>query len=172
MDRGIVLVGMMGSGKSTVARELGALLNRRVRDTDRMIVARLGRSIPKLFEMYGEATFRDHETSILQSIKADGSVFATGGGIVLRDENWKELDRLGETVFLDAPVEILIERLEGGRARRPLLHGEDWKKRVAEIYEQRRPCYLKAKHRVEVDVDSTEEVADRVAQMLEMKPID
>ena len=144
MERDWILVGMMGSGKSTVGKLLATRSGRPFEDTDQLVVHRLGRPIHQLFSIYGQDAFRDHETSVLRSLEPSGKVLATGGGIVIRDANWAELRRLGIVAFLDLPAELLIERLGQSARRRPLLEFEDWPDRLRNILDERRPLYERA----------------------------
>ena len=121
MERGWILLGMMGAGKSSIGRNLAEASHRPFLDTDLLLQNRLGRPVSQIFQVYGEATFRDHETSILRNLEPEPVVLATGGGIVLREENWTEMRRLGITVFLDAAFETLTERLARSKKKRPLL---------------------------------------------------
>ncbi len=166
MGPGIVLVGMMGSGKSTVGRALAELLDFPFEDTDQMLEYRLGRHIPQLFQLYGEEAFRAHETSVLKSLEPVPRVLATGGGIVLYDRNWEEFKRLGRTVFLDVPDELLIRRLEFSSRKRPLLQSEDWQDRLAAMYAERRPLYERADVRFVVEDQSIPEVAQKIVEAL------
>lgn len=153
---------MMGAGKSSVGRALADLSEREFLDTDLMLQNRLGRPIPQIFQVYGEDCFRDHETSLLRSLEPSASILSTGGGIVLREENWVEMRRLGITIFLDTPDEILIQRLEQSKKRRPLLEAEDWKDRVQKILSFRRPLYERADVRVPIVDEDIEHAATRV----------
>lgn len=166
MERAIILIGMMGAGKSAVGRRLAALLDREFMDTDLMLTNKLGRPIPQLFKIYGEVTFRDHETSLLRSLEPSPVVLATGGGILTRAENLHELKRLGTTVYLRATPETLISRLEISKKKRPLLEVENWQDRLRNLLASRIPMYSQADTAVDVDgldVDSAAlAVADAV----------
>lgn len=162
----MILVGMMGSGKSTVGRALAEMLGYPFQDTDQMLEFRLGRQIPQLFDLYGEDAFRYHETSVLKSLEPEIRVLATGGGIVLRDENWNEFKRLGQSVFLDVPVELLAMRLGQSNRKRPLLQTENWVQKLTDLYAFRRPLYEKADIRVVIDERPIEEVAARIHEEL------
>jgi shikimate kinase len=144
MGNNWILLGMMGSGKSTVGKALAAGTGRAFVDSDVLIENRFGRRIPEIFRIYSEPTFRAHETSVLKSLDVSDAVIATGGGVVLREENWREMRRLGITVFLDVDVEVLGARLEGARRKRPLLAQENWLERLKELLEARRPLYCQA----------------------------
>lgn len=135
---------MMGSGKSTVGRELARLSDRSFADTDAILQARFGRPIDKVFALYGEDAFRRHETSVLKSLQPGAQVLATGGGIVLREENWVEMRRLGLVIFIEVPFEVLAGRLDISKRKRPLLQVEDWRRRLESLYEQRLPLYRRA----------------------------
>ena len=105
----------------------------------------------QIFQVYGEQTFRDHETSILKGLEPGHYVLATGGGIVMRPENWLELRRIGLTIFLNATPDTIIERLENSKKRRPLLETENWQDRARSILESRLPLYDQADLKVSVD---------------------
>ncbi len=160
----VVLVGMMGCGKTTIGRLLADKLAVPFCDTDQILQHRLGRPIHQLFELYGEETFRLHESRVLRDLDRDDRVLATGGGIVVRSENWPELERLGRTVFLDVAESTLIERLRTAKKRRPLLETENWEHKVHELRTKRLPLYSQAQIRVELQDDDFEAV---VAQILE-----
>lgn len=153
---------MMGVGKSTVGQNLANRTNRVFVDTDRLLVQRFGRPIPQIFQFYGEAAFRDHETSILKTLKPEGQVISTGGGIVIRPENWALMRSLGITIFLSVPLDILTERLRQSRKRRPLLQAEDFEERVEQILDARRSLYEQA----DVHVDLGDAMADPAADMV------
>lgn len=162
----LILVGMMGSGKSTVGRLLADSLDVPFEDTDSLLEYRLGRSVSQLFGLFGEETFRQHETATLRSLESDDGVLATGGGIVTRDENWAEFARLGVSVFLDVDRDILVGRLEQSKRRRPLLETENWEMKLDELLKVRRPMYEKADFRVQVKDEQFEEVAGMIREVL------
>ncbi len=151
MDRCWILLGMMGAGKSALGRGLAEASGRKFKDTDILLQNRFGRPVSQIFQIYGEATFRDHETSILRSLEPGPYILATGGGIVLRESNWDELRRLGTTVFLRATPETLIDRLENSKKRRPLLQTENWQDKALDILEARLPIYEQADLTFHVD---------------------
>ncbi len=149
----IVLVGFMGCGKSTVGRELRKLLGYPLVDTDRLIEARAGCSISELFARGGEQAFRELETEVLRELAGAGGgsrIIATGGGIILREENRTLLRSLGCVVWLRAPVETIVRRT--GRSReRPLLRTADPQARIEALLAERDPYYRSAAH---LDVDT------------------
>ena len=154
-----ILLGMMGSGKSTVGRHLAEHAERTFKDTDTLLEHRFGRPVHQIFSLYGEEAFRQHETSILKTLDPGPFVIATGGGIVLRPENWDEIRRIGKTIFLDVPVEILQDRLAKSRRRRPLLETDAWEDRLAQMLDSRRDLYLQADLHFQVESESLEDCA-------------
>lgn len=157
---------MMGAGKSTVGGLLAELSGRKHYDTDRMLQHRLGRSIPQLFGIYGEDAFRDHETSILRSLSPEAAVISTGGGIVIRPQNWEEMHRLGVTIFMDLEPELIKSRLEASKKRRPLLEVDEWEERFEKILKERRHLYERADIHVKVPDVSLDECAALIFEEL------
>jgi shikimate kinase len=162
--KALVLIGMMGVGKSSIGAQLAHGLGIPFYDTDSILQAKLGRSINSLFSLFGEQAFRDHESLVIQSLNAEPSVISTGGGAVLRSENWDHLTSIGRTVYLRATADILIPRLEKGRMRRPLLAGDDWKDVLATRLAERDPVYARAELIFDVDNEPAEETAHRLMQ--------
>lgn len=149
----IVLCGMMGCGKTTVAAELSRLTGMEQTDTDAEIVNEYGR-IADIFEKYGEARFREIETQTVARISSrDNIIIATGGGCVLNSANVEYLKRNGKIFFLQTRAETLIKRVEGD-TERPLLAGGA-EKRINELLPARTPKYLAAADYV-VDTDGAE----------------
>ncbi len=129
MSPSIVLFGMMGVGKTTVARLVGERLGREVVDTDAEVERRTGASIPAIFAADGEASFRELEREVVaETTGRDDLVIALGGGAVLDDANVEAARAAGVLVRLEADADVLVERLTGERReteRRPLVDGED-----------------------------------------------
>jgi len=161
-----ILLGMMGSGKTTVGRRAAELAGVPFADTDQMLVRRLGRPVHQLFQFYGEEAFRQHETKILSDLEEGSGVLATGGGIILKQENWLEMSRLGKTIFIKVPEDLLIERLATAKKRRPLLETENWEDRVREILAKRMPLYLQADYVIEAPENCIDLAADRILQVM------
>jgi len=137
----IFLVGMMGAGKTTAGRLLARRLGRRFVDSDHEIEARCGVGIPLIFEIEGEAGFREREARAIEEFTAcEGVVLATGGGAVLRADNRKRLAGRGLVIYLHAPPEALYRRVRSDR-NRPLLGTDDPLGRLKELYALRDPLY-------------------------------
>ncbi|MDY0038248.1 MAG: shikimate kinase [Zoogloea oleivorans] len=138
---GCCLIGMMGAGKTTVGRKLARRLNCEFVDLDHEIEARTGVSIPTIFEIEGEAGFRQREARVLAELtKSGGRVVATGGGVVLDPRNRAAMQRAGLVVYLHAPPELLYARTRHDR-NRPLLQVADPLRRITELVERRDPLY-------------------------------
>ena len=148
----IVLVGFMGSGKSTVGRMLARRLRFRFLDTDKLVEERAHLRISEIFEKHGEADFRGRETAALTSLCGIRQhIIATGGGIVTVPENIPLLRSLGLVVLLTAEPDEIYRRVSRN-SERPLLQVEDPRKRVLDLMASRQPFYEAAAH---FRVDST-----------------
>ncbi|MDR0565269.1 MAG: shikimate kinase [Azoarcus sp.] len=137
----LILVGMMGAGKTTVGRELAKRLNLRFADCDQELIARTGVSVPVIFDIEGEAGFRQRESRLLAELLAEPDiVIATGGGVVLSPANRALLAENGIVIYLNVPPDTLWERTRYDR-NRPLLQVENPRERIAELHAQRDPLY-------------------------------
>ena len=142
--RPIALVGMPGSGKSTVGRHLARLLGWRFIDSDHEIERQIGGSIRAYFEQHGEAAFRDLEQQAIVALcRQTGAVLATGGGAVLREANREALKSGCEVVYLRSAPEELFRRLRHD-TQRPLLQVKDPLRRLRDLYRERDPLYRAA----------------------------
>lgn len=131
----------MGAGKTTVGRALAKKLNKQFIDSDHEIEARSGVSIPVIFEIEGEASFRQREAEAIRSLTAQqGIVLATGGGAVLRPENRELLKSRGTVIYLRASVSHILQRT-GRDKNRPLLQTVDPAKRLEQLTREREPLY-------------------------------
>jgi shikimate kinase len=141
MQPNIYLIGMPGSGKSTVGRALANLLDREFVDVDLQVIARTGVPIATIFDLEGEAGFRQREArelSILSALR--GAVISTGGGSILLEENRKLLRETGRVVYLRASVPFLLERTSKDQSR-PLLQGENKRLTLESMLTARGPLY-------------------------------
>jgi shikimate kinase len=142
----IFLVGLPGSGKSTVGRQLGRRLRIPFIDSDQAIEMRLGCTIRAFFEREGEAAFRDVEAQVIDGLTLDGPrILATGGGAILRPENRQCLRERGYVVYLKSQPEELLRRVRHD-AKRPLLQVADPLQRLRELFGIRDPLYQEVAH--------------------------
>ncbi|MCL7461807.1 shikimate kinase AroK [Pseudomonas sp. NW5] len=139
--RNLILVGPMGAGKSTIGRLLARELHLPFRDSDKEIEDRCGADIPWIFDVEGEAGFREREQAVIADLcQEDGLVLATGGGAVMRAENREALRRGGRVIYLHASVEQQLERTARDR-HRPLLQTADPARVLRELLALRDPLY-------------------------------
>ena len=140
--RNIILVGPMGSGKSTIGSVIAKKLNREFQDSDHYIEEKTGVDIARIFDIEGEQGFRDRESNALSELlNRDNCVIATGGGSVMREENQNLLRSRGYIIFLDTSINQQMQRLRRDK-KRPLLQTENPRERLEELLEVRRPIYL------------------------------
>ena len=163
----IFLVGMMGAGKTSVGRVLARRLDKVFYDSDQVIEERTGVKIPVIFEIEGEAGFRNRESAIIDELTAlPDIVLATGGGAVLSDSNRARLKSRGTVVYLRATVRDLLNRTRHDR-NRPLLQTADPRARLTELYEIRDPQYRETAHVIiETGSQSLISLVSRLHQML------
>ena len=165
--KSIILIGMMGAGKSVV----GSCLQRRTKltllDTDEIVASKFGMSIHEIFSKYGEHAFRETETQALREMTPPKqAIIATGGGIVLREENIAFLKRLGAVVWLNANEETLFKRASRS-GNRPLLRGENPREAFARMLQARLPLYANIAHlRLDTSMLTDEEVAVAILSKL------
>ena len=142
--RSIVLVGMMGAGKSTIGRRLAARLRLRFLDADIEIEAAAGMPIPDIFETHGEPHFRDGEARVIARLLDGGpAVIATGGGAFMREETRELIRDKAISIWLKADADIILKRVKR-RADRPLLQTADPAATIGRLIEEREPVYRHA----------------------------
>jgi len=140
----IVLVGMMGAGKSTIGRRLAARLNLAFVDADTEIETAAGMTIPEIFELHGEPHFRDGEARVIARLLDGGpAVLATGGGSFMREETRRRIAEKAVSVWLKADPDIIMRRVKR-RADRPLLQTPDPAATVDRLLREREPVYQHA----------------------------
>lgn len=158
--RNIILIGPMGSGKSTIGNIIAKRLHREFQDSDQYIEKRTGVDIARIFDIEGEQGFRDRESSALQELLSQNNrVIATGGGSVLREENQQLLKQKGFIVFLDTSVKQQLQRLRRDK-KRPLLQTENPRERLEALFEARHPIYVDL---ADLQVKTDKRVARRLA---------
>ncbi len=151
IDRPIILVGLMGVGKSTVGRRLAALLGLDFVDADSEIEAAAAMSIAEIFEVFGEPYFRDGERRVISRLIEDrAQIIATGGGAFINPETRALILERGLAVWLDADIETLVERVRR-RDTRPLLQNGDARQILTELANTRNPFYALSHIRVMSD---------------------
>jgi shikimate kinase len=150
---------MMGSGKSSVGCCLQQRTGLAILETDDMVASNFGMSIPEIFSTHGEREFRKAETEALRTVSGtEPAVIATGGGVVLHEENVEILKRLGRIVWLDGSEETLFARASL-RTDRPLLRTKNPRKAFSQILDERRPFYAKI---ADIRVDTSELTVEEV----------
>ncbi|MDO8770632.1 MAG: shikimate kinase [Burkholderiaceae bacterium] len=168
----IALVGLPGSGKSTIGRQLARRLGLAFLDTDQLIEQRLGCSIREYFEREGEASFRDIEQAIIDEVtQTHDGVISTGGGSVLRPANREHLHQRSQVVYLRSSPEEIFRRLRHD-TNRPLLQVDDPLSRLRDLYEVRDPLYRETAHfMVEIGRPSAASLLNMVVMQLELAGI-
>ncbi|HEY83768.1 MAG TPA: shikimate kinase [Chloroflexi bacterium] len=164
VNQNIILTGFMGTGKSSVGRALAEHLGWLFLDMDALIEKREGRSVRRIFEEAGEATFRQLESDLCREL-ADwrGYVIATGGGTLVNPKNLATLAR-HHIVCLDCEPETLWERLAFADDR-PMLDSADKKTRLLNLLQARQPAYARIQHHVDATRLSIDEVVDKILRM-------
>jgi len=162
----VALAGFMGTGKSRIGWELSRRLSLTFIDTDRVIERVSNMRIPDIFELYGEAVFRDYETEVVRRcIRLDEVVVSTGGGTVAREENRRLLKERGPVVVLTATAETIFQRTR--RNRRPLLELGDPEQRIRDLMAARAHAYEDvATLTVSSDGRQSHEVVDEIVERL------
>lgn len=170
MSQSIVLVGPMGAGKSTIGKLLAGILHLPFADSDRVIEDRTGADIPWIFDVEGEDGFRQRETAVLKDLLvAQPMVLATGGGIVVREENRDLLKGDSVVVYLTASIDQLVERTYKDK-KRPLLQVADPEAKIRELIAFRDPLYQEvADIVIQTDRRGPKAVAQEIAQQYQRR---
>lgn len=171
LKKTIVLVGMMGAGKTAVGRALAARLDVPFLDSDHEIEAAANMSIPEIFTRDGEPFFREKEHQVItRLLKEECGVLSTGGGAFLAERNRTVMSEAGVSVCLQADLEVLWKRVKG-RDTRPLLRSPDPYKSLSDLYHARVPIYAQADLKVISDGQvSIDNMVDRVLEALRTRP--
>jgi len=164
----VILVGLMAVGKSTVGRLLAQHLGYAFYDTDHLIEERAGADVAWIFDVEGEAGFRERETQVIDELtQLEGVVIATGGGAVLEACNRKMLSARGCVVHLDSPLDRLLERTQKDK-KRPLLQKGDPAETLSRLKVEREPLYAEvADYRFVTDQQGAKALVRRIAEALE-----
>ena len=168
--RNIVIIGMMGSWKSTVGSELAEALGMEFIDTDDAIEEVTEMKISDIFREFGEDRFREMETAFfIEKAKQTGQVFSTGGGIVLGSENRKVLKKYGTTFLLNASTETLANRIHNTTKRPLLTNSENLHLSLEKIWVERKSLYKNsAHHTIDTDNLNPVQVLDEILNLLEV----
>ena len=170
MKKNIVLIGFMGVGKSTIGHKLAKRLNYKFVDTDRVIEELTGKTIEQIFRIDGEKRFRSEEKLLVQKIaRQTGLVIATGGGLVLDQENMDLLKQNGVIIHLTADPEVIMERVKN-KQHRPLLNTDNLLETIQKLSKERAGAYAIA----EFTLDSgkytiTQAVSQIITDLKKMK---
>ena len=164
--KSIALIGLMGAGKSSIGRRLAETLNLEFVDTDDEIVKAAGCSIPDIFDIYGEPTFRDLEKRVIKRLLGQsGQVIATGGGAYMNADIRTRINENAVTVWLRAELDILVERT-GRRNGRPLLKQGNPGEILKSLMDQRHPVYGEADIVIDTGVDGHDITVQRIVTAL------
>lgn len=167
LDRPVVLIGMMGVGKSTVGRMLAAQLGLGFVDTDEEIEKAADLKIAEIFERFGEEYFRDGERRVIARLIGEGpGVIATGGGAFINDQTRALIKEKCHSVWIDADLDVLVARVSR-RSHRPLLIGKDPRAVLSELAAKRGPIYAQADFHVRSDAAPHGATVEQIMKALE-----
>jgi len=171
LNKTIIFVGMMGSGKTAIGYIIAKKLNRIFYDIDNIIEKNYGYSINEIFENAGEKRFREIEYEELIKIKNGNSVIATGGGAYINDKSHKLINKMGFTVWIKADSSTIIKRTKKNK-NRPLLQGQDINNRIESLLKERNPIYKKAQLSVNTTSENKNIMCKNVINSIEKHLID
>lgn len=165
MKKNIILIGMMGAGKSTIAKALSNKLNYEFIDTDERIEKENKKTITQIFKLYGEAHFRKLEAETIKKLMSlDKKVISTGGGSFQNIENIKNLKQIGIVFYLQTPIEISYERIKNSTNRPLLLKGNPLKS-IENLLFEREKNYQKADFIIETNNKTIEQITEEIIQV-------
>lgn len=160
----IIFIGIMGSGKTTLGKKIAKILKYDFIDTDQEIERITGMTVPEIFKKEGELRFRSEETLALKRIeKGPPTVISTGGGIILKSENREIIKKLGIVIYLDADIDVIIERVSRNK-NRPLLRVEDIKEKVKQLSLERKDLYLEI---ADIVINTGSDRFDNIIRLIE-----
>lgn len=167
----IILIGFRGAGKTTVGKVLSHRLGKEFVDADEYLEQKEGKTIKEIFARGGEKLFRQIEAQVVTELSLlDNKIIATGGGVILRDENVKNLKQRGVIIFLDADADTLYKRISGDpltHRRRPNLTNQGGYQEIQHLLEFRKPLYNKAADCVINTTDMTSnDIADEIVSFI------
>ncbi len=167
-EKNIVLIGFMGTGKSSLGKELSQSLDREYIDTDKIIEEKMNISIPEIFRIHGEDYFRRLERETIRELsQLEGVIISCGGGVPLDPKNIVNLRKKGKIILLEADLETIIKRTARD-SDRPLLEGRDSREAVKELMDSRRESYLQgADMIVDTSAKNLKELRDEIIKWME-----
>ena len=158
----IVLIGMRGSGKSTVAKLLAKKLAKHFYDMDSLLVKKVGMALPEFVNKYDWELFRDKESEIADEISSMAdAVIATGGGVILRQKNVDALKKNGTFVFLKTSVEQMLKRIGNAKNRPSLTSKKSLKEEIEQVWKERKSLYEQA---ADVTIDTDNKTLDEIIE--------
>ena len=165
----IYLIGLMGAGKTTIGRQLARALDMPFYDSDKAIEDKTGVDIPTIFEFEGEEGFRNREQKMIEQLSGlNGVVLATGGGVILREQNRELLKTNGFVVYLQCPVDRILQRTRRDK-QRPLLQTENPRERIKLLLEQRETLYLSCSdYKVDTGKMQSKEAVKRIIKQFHL----
>ena len=168
-DRSIVLIGLMGVGKTTVGRRLSKALGLKFRDADEEVERAAGRTVAEIFKDFGEAAFRDGERKVIaRLLEEPPMVLALGGGAFVDPETRAQVLEKATSVWLQADIDTLFNRVSR-RDTRPLLHDPDPRGVLERLLESRTPAYAEADIHVDASASSHQTTLDTILQALQAR---
>jgi shikimate kinase len=169
LAKNIALIGFMAVGKSAIGRTLARKLRRRFVDLDRVIERAEGSKVREIFERQGEAYFRQLEKQALTAVlEANNQVIATGGGIILDDQNIQILREKALLIGLSAELDVLLARAGDG-SKRPLLQGSARREKIADLLRQRESRYAQAHVTIDTSNLTVDQVVKKIIAILEVR---
>ena len=166
-DRPVVLIGLMGVGKSTLGKRLAARFNLPFVDADHAIEEAAGLSVPEIFERFGEAHFRDGERRVIaRLVEGEPKVIATGGGAFMQPDTRRLILERAIAIWLDADVDVLVERVRRRSGSRPLLKNRDEREVLRELAALRNPVYALAPIHIRSQAAPHEDTVEAIIKAL------
>lgn len=170
MAKNIVLIGFMGTGKSTVGIKLAERLRMKFVDMDREIEKISGMTIPMMFKKHGEVRFRSEEALMAKKLSQCSSlVIATGGGVVLREDNVLALRRNGIMICLDADPQVILDRVNRKKGTRPLLKKNVDETQIEQMLSEREEYYRMADYRIDTSDKEMDKIVDEILQFIKQE---
>ncbi|NSL50357.1 shikimate kinase [Calidifontibacillus erzurumensis] len=162
--KSLFLTGFMGSGKTTIGKQLAEKLSLPVIDTDEFIENQLNKTIREIFETEGEKKFREYEKHFLKLVPTENTIVTTGGGIILAEENRAWMREKGYVIYLHCEPDEIIRRLKDDQTR-PLLDG-DKENNIRTIFSQRLPLYNEADLKIDTMNKNPDEIVEEIEQLI------